>query len=466
MLRYLYISAILLTTYVHGQGTLGSLFEELPADSVYHNALTSHTSLKPVLYNNRLFERKISLSAIGDLNASYDTSFSFRSGLGLEIDYTPAPTWHIRLAAVQGYGNGNPLIPRTFLRYTDPDGYAYTDVRSRVSFTPNKFFNFQAGLDHNFLGEGSRSLLLSDYGTSYPFALIRSHFWRVEYNVMYQFLREGAVSNWESKFGATHHLSFNATDWLNIGVFESVIFQPVDTNLNRGFDAEYLNPIIFYRPQEYSLGSSDNVIMGLDMSARFDKHMVYGQFVIDEFSLTELRAKIGWWANKFGVQLGVKGRLLSDKLFYRLEYNFVRPYTFSHVSDEFNYGNQGHPLGHPLGSNFMELLGELKYQKEKLLCKLFASYVLQGDDKDGISYGGNIYQSYVNRPMEYGHFIGQGVQQNTMRVVLSFSYQLLKNGRLNAFAENHFTYNAKASEMSYRAVAGIRSFLWNDYRNY
>lgn len=467
MIKNLVILLLLIPFEIFGQGKVNHLFEELPSDSTYHNDLTSHTSLKPIINYDPSPSKKLILNGLADMNASYDTSFAYRAGLGLEIDYMPTSKWHIRLAAVQGYGNQQPgVYPKSFLRFDDPSGYGYTDIRSRMSFTPNKFFNFQIGLDHNFIGEGSRSLLLSDYGTSYPFALIRTHFWRLEYNVMYQFLREGSPGHWDSKFAATHHLSFNASKWLNIGLFESVLFQPVDTNLRRGFDVEYLNPVIFYRPQEYSLGSSDNVIMGIDLSAKFANHTLYGQFVIDEFSLTELKAKSGWWANKYGAQLGVKGHYLNNTLFSRLEYNFMRPYTFSHISEALNYGNQGYPISHPYGANFMEILAELKYQKEKLLLKLFANYVLTGLDHNGYSYGGNIYQNYANHPNEFGNFIGQGIQQNRAKIMITGAYQLLKNGKLNVFVENHFNFIAQNNQMSYQVVAGVRSFLWNDYRNY
>lgn len=466
-MKVLLLHIILLTSLLgFSQAHVGYLFEELPQDSLTHQSVQSHTSLKPRLFSYDSSAKKWSTEGIADLNAAYDTSVSLKTGIGFNINFQPSAKWHMRLAAVQGFGIGNSLNPKSFLYYPDQDGFAYTDIRSRASFTPNQFFNFQVGLDHQFLGEGSRSMLLSDYGVSNPFALIRTHFWQLEYNVLYQALREGSSTNWEGKFAASHHLSINPVKWLNIGIFESVLFQPIDTNLRRGFDVEYLNPIIFYRPQEYAIGSSDNVILGLDISARIKEHLIYGQFVIDEFYLSELRAKSGWWANKFGGQFGVKGRLLNRSLFYRLEYNFVRPYTFSHVSEELNYGNQGNAIGHPLGSNFMEVLGVVKYQKDKLLLKAFLSYVLKGYDYNGFSYGGDIYQSYVLRPQEYNNFIGQGLQRNTSKIMLTASYRILKHGNLNAFLENHFDYVAQGNQWTYFGVIGLRSFLWNDYRNY
>jgi hypothetical protein len=243
---------------------------------------------------------------------------------------------------------------------------------------------------------------------------------------------------------------------------------PKDTMLNRGYDAEYLNPVVFYRPQEYSMGSSDNVLIGASLTARYKQHSLYAQFILDEFFLAEVKAKSGWWANKYGGQVGIKGRGSYNgiKTFYRIEYNAVRPYTYAHLNSGQNYGNQGMTLAHPLGGNFMEILGELKGQKGKWTGKLFASYFLQGLDKDGFSYGGNIYQPYTNRPFEYGHLVGQGKGNNGLRINLYVGYCLQKVTNLHVFIENQLRYDSAIDRLSYIPMLGVRSQLWNDYRNY
>ncbi len=469
MKSVLYIVLLLSFTTV-GQGNVGYLVEEMPLDSLQPANLRTHTSLKPAIRLNSPEKNTLSATILGDLNLLSRQSTEYKLGIGAELEATINKKWYIRLAGIEGLSTVDSIFkPKSHLLLPQKTGELYTDIRSRVSYTPDHIFNFQIGLDHNFIGEGSRSLLLSDYGTSYPFGLIRANFWRFEYSVLYQFMKEGTQQNWEGKFMSSHHISFNPTKWLNIGIFESVIFQPKDTNLFRGFDVEYLNPLVFYRPQEYALGSSDNVLLGLELSADWKEHTLYSQFILDEFYLAELRAKSGWWANKFGGQVGLKGRfnLAGEKFFYRTEYNFVRPYTFSHLSQELNYGNQGYALAHPYGSNFMEVLGELKWEDKKWTCSLFANYVLSGKDHDGYSYGGNIYASYTNRPYEYGHFIGQGIQENRFNGIITASYKLLSHGDLRVFAENHFRYSTQNNpNWNYMLVVGLRSRLWNDYRNY
>ncbi len=459
------------------------LYEEMPSDSIHALSLTEHSSILPTIGTIKSF-KKTNTGYISKVNngnyfrahAITDLAFTpadqYRAGLGAFIETQFANKWFVRLAAIDGIGKNDTtfLTPKSFYFERKKDSIiSYLDLRGRVSFTPNHVFNFQAGIDNNFIGEGNRSMLLSDYSAPAPFAQIRTKFWRLEYLMLYQFYREKVKSQWKNKYAASHYLSINATKWLNFGFFETVIFQPKDTTLNRGFDPEYLNPIIFYRPQEYSMGSSDNIILGFQISAKYKGHTVYAQAILDEFSLSELRKKTQWWGNKYGGQFGIKGRFQNTigDFFYRTEFNTARPYTYSHSLLIQNYGNQGYALANPYGGNFAEILGELKWQRSKLGIKFFASYFLKGFDlKDGLSYGGDIYQSYNNRPHEYYNKIGQGEGNNGVRIMLSTSYKIDEASNFQIFIENHIRTNNSLKEQNYYLVVGFRSCLWNDYRNY
>jgi hypothetical protein len=478
MQRLVVLYIIFHTGGLLGQSKTGFVGEEMPLDSVYTPSVFEHSSLQPVVRNvvrhtllkTDSSERRFGVMGIGDAAFFAGDGSTYRAGGGILAEFAPNNKWYARVAGIEGITNataGN-LLPKSYLTEKQSNYTLYTDIRGRVSFSPNEIFNFQAGLDKNFIGEGNRSLFLSDYGKAYPFGMIRTKFWRLEYSVIYQFYREQTSKGRLNKNGATHYISFNAAKWLNIGIFETVIFLPKDTMLNRGYDAEYLNPVVFYRPQEYSMGSSDNVLLGASFKARYKDHTLYGQFILDEFFLTEIKAKSGWWANKYGGQLGIKGRFIKHgiPLFYRVEYNALRPYTYAHLNSGQNYGNLGATLAHPLGANFMEILGELKAQKGKWNAKLFVSYFLQGLDKNGFSYGGDVYQPYTNRPYEYGHYVGQGKSNNGIRALLHVGYCLHQPTNLNVFVENQLRFDTALNKYTYIGAIGIRSQLWNDYRNY
>jgi hypothetical protein len=488
----IFILFIILSNFGLSQNGIGLLYEEMPNDSILPNSLSNHTSIKPQIriFNNTTLSpskffysketindsicRSFTISPILDLGLASGVYGSYRTGIGATFTVDLNEKWYAKISVIEGIGETYSTIfsPKAFyFKKTSNTNYNYTDIRGRISYTPNHIFNFQAGIDHNFIGEGNRSMLLSDYSKPYPFVQIRSTFGRFEYMMLYEFLKEKSATSdvFKSKYSSSHLISYNITKKLNIGIFESVIFSPKDTTLNRGYDAEYLNPAVFFRPQEYSLGSPDNILLGFQASAKYEKHTLYTQVLLDEFLLSELKAKSRWWANKYGGQIGVKGRFtnMNQNYFYRLEMNFARPYTYSHASLSQNYGNQGYSLAHPLGANFYEFLAELKWQSKKWNVKSFLSYYLKGIEKyDGYSYGSDIYLSYNLHKKDYNNKIGNGTKVNGVHLIVTTSYLIENKNNLQIFLENHLTGSTISKEPSYQFVIGIRSCLWNDYRNY
>ena len=157
---------------------------------------------------------------------------------------------------------------------------------------------------------------------------------------------------------------------------------------------------------------------------------------------------------------------MGQNVFYRVEYNFARPYTYSHINGDYNYGNQGQTLTHPYGANFMEGLVELKWQHKKWKAKLFANYFLRGLDDNGVNYGANIYNPYTTRPEDYDHFIGRGYKVNGSVTNIMAAYELTDFGNLNVFVEGRLSYIKQTNNFNPMLVVGVRSLLWNDYRNY
>ncbi len=440
-------------------------------DTNVRNNQHFHTSIKPQHFENFSINdtnhSKIPfiIPALDLIYGGLDST-SYRTGLGFSVQKSIGDKFYVRSSALFGLVKSNNLI-RTNAYFDNHDSLAtqYIDWRARLIYKPNKVFSFQAGIDQNFIGEGCRSLFLSDYGKPYPFALIRANFWKLDYSVLYQFFHEKTPTRGVNKYAATHYLSYNVAKWLNIGVFETVIFQPKDSSLNRRFEPEYLNPFIFYRPQEYSLGSADNVLLGLNLSSNLGNHIIYGQILLDEFLLSEIKAKNGSWTNKFGVQFGVKGKVL-ENFTYRLEGNIVRPYTYAHSSVGQNYGNKNTALAHPFGANFAEILAEIKWKKDKFKIETFLNYTLRGSDSVNTNYGSDIYKSYNSRPYENGHYIGQIISLKNLNSYMRINYTILPKYSFEVFIEQHIRLQIDQKQLNFATLVGLRTNLWNDYHNY
>ncbi|MBL7884243.1 MAG: hypothetical protein JNL69_09250 [Bacteroidia bacterium] len=354
--------------------------------------------------------------------------------------------------------------------------YAYQYFSGFLSYSPNKIFNIQVGQDKHFWGDGYRSLFLSDAGSPYPFMKITTNVWKLTYVNLYTIMKDatnpsGLKKDWLNKYATLHYLGWNATKRITIGVFESVVWQGSDSTRYRGYDVNYLNPIMFFRPTEYSLGSSDNAFVGFNFKVKlFKKQQVYGQLLLDEFLLKEVLKNDGWWANKQAFQLGFKSfdMFKVRHLNFQTEFNYVRPYTYAHGSVQQNYSHMNQPLAHPLGANFWESVSFLNYRHKRLFVEAKFQFARYGADSATTDYGKNIFMSYTNRPKEYGNFTTQGFQTNLITASLRAAYIL--DTRMNFKIELGAAYRIQESAYSKKNIPyvflGIKTDLSNLYDDY
>ncbi|HTA82843.1 MAG TPA: hypothetical protein VK783_07920 [Bacteroidia bacterium] len=324
-------------------------------------------------------------------------------------------------------------------------GYDFYDANGYIDFNFTKHISTQFGQDKNFIGDGYRSLMLSDYSSNYLFWKVDTKIWKFEYvNVFAEMVADNlndytADANYPRKYMALHYLSYHVTKNFDIGLFESITFGNTDTIHNRGYDLNYLNPIIFYNAVENGLGAPDKDHVGFNFKWNFLHHFsLYGTVLLDEFDLPEVLAHTGWWGNKQAFQVGAKYIDLFGikNLDGQLEFNMVPPYTYTHFSFSSvtdysyfaNYSNYNQPLADPNGANFYEGIGILRFQpipKLTLTGKLFVTVI--GLDTAGLDYGSNVMIDYDKRVSDYGNFIGQGAKTTIVYVSGTVTFQLAHN---------------------------------------
>jgi hypothetical protein len=309
--------------------------------------------------------------------------------------------------------------------------YDYFDGRGSIYFNAAKYFNFQFGYDRNFIGNGYRSLLLSDFSANNLFLKVDTRIWKLQYTNLFMELFPQFGTNpgnvlLPKKYAAMHRLGLNVAKNLNIGLFESIIFG----RTNR-FDFSYLNPVIFLRSIEQQNGSPDNAVVGFDYKWNLSHQgQVYGQFILDEFKLSEIRSRTGWWANKFGLQIGGKYIDAFDikNLDLQGEINITRPFTYAHYNSVGNYTHYNQPLAHPLGSDFLEIIGVVRYQpvpKLNFTGKLI--FFNRGVDSVGQNLGNNIFLLTTTRARDYGFTIPSGIKATGVNLSVLGSYEWKEN---------------------------------------
>jgi hypothetical protein len=353
----------------------------------------------------------------------------FRGGLGKNLNFTT--TIYESQGRFADYFNdyanslkpdgGNPaIIPGIGIaKEFKTDAYDFPLAEANLTFTASEFLDIQLGYGRNFIGDGYRSLLFSDGASPYPFVKINTKFWKIKYTNTYTWLKDVRSEvtedrTYATKFSANHYLSWNITNKLNLGFFESVVWANQN---NRGFDVNFVNPIIFYRAVEFSSSSrSGNALLGLTGKYKVNNKVnVYGQFLLDEFSLSEVKKQNQSWKNKFAFQIGAKyyEAFNVKNLVLQVEFNHIRPYVYAHSNVLTNYGHNNQSLGHNWGGNAKEFLLIGRYHKGRFFADAKFTAGVRGLDFDATTdtnnYGGNIYIDYdTNRPLDEGVKIGQG----------------------------------------------------------
>ncbi|MFD2827869.1 gliding motility protein RemB [Leeuwenhoekiella polynyae] len=416
----------------------------------------------------------------------------FQGGLGKKLNFYTV--FYESQGSFAGYFNryarsiapdgGNPaIVPGRGIAAEAADGnFDYPVAEAYLSYSPSQYFNFQFGHGKNFIGDGYRSLLLSDNASPYPFFKMSTTFWKFKYTNTWMSLRDVRSDvvedgSFRTKFMANHYLSFNATKRLNIGLFENVIW----TNDNdRGVDLNYLNPIIFYRAIEFSTGSrGGNALIGLSAKYKFSDHFnAYAQVIIDEFSTGAVFSSTKSYQNKQGVQVGFKyyDAFNIENLQLQFEFNQVRPYVYSNNEIVLNYGHNNQSMAHLWGANFREFIAIARYQNDRWYGAAKAVYGKRGfevGDIDNIYYGGSIYGNDENIPSEFGIEIGQGNAANTFIGNVELGYIVNPSTNFKIYTNVLYRNNAIAEfdavnleESTVWVNFGIRTDIFNWYFDY
>ena len=346
------------------------------------------------------------------------------------------------------------VIPGTGLIKTFGNGgYDFFQARGYITFKPTKSIDVQFGHDRNFIGNGYRSLILSDFAKENLFLKLRTRVWRVDYMNLFSELsdyRFRGVQGLRKKYAAFHYLNLAVIPGkLHVGVFENIVFARNDSTQQPGYEFNYLNPIIFYRAVEHGLNSSDNSFVGFDAKWNALRGVqLYSQFVLDEFHKNEIFGRTGSWVNKWAAQFGMKYLNVAgvSHLDLQVETNLVRPYMYTHFRMDQNWTHYNQPMAHPLGANFKEFLTIVRYQV-KPRWSITAKYfnIVQGADSSldsDIRFGGNVLATYRNRAQETGIEIGDGVKRNIQILDVTTTFQLYQN----LFFDARYVYRNEEAE--------------------
>ncbi|HZY39491.1 MAG TPA: gliding motility protein RemB [Mucilaginibacter sp.] len=357
---------------------------------------------------------------------------------------------------------------RTFLGYND-----WSYVTALMGYRAGKNFIIALGEDKTFIGDGYRSMLLSDYASSYPLLRLTFNLGKnIQYMAMWAYMEDqnavefNVFGNNRRKWGAFHYIDWNITNRASIGFFNAVIDEEAnDHGRLHGFDINYFDPIYF----SSSLGPSgtvpDHTLAGFNGKYKvLDKTTIYGQILFDQ-SLASVDNSSGraW-------QIGFKGSDLFkvNSLNYLFEYNTAAPYTYSNQYPLVNYTELSEPLADPLGANFKEAIGILNYSAGKFDFQGQLDYAKYGLNTGNLNYGKVItLADNTNIPAGSG-VTGQGLSTTLKYAEGTIAYMLNPkyNFRIEAGALLRQETNTQSDTKTVFITLGLRTGFRNLYHDF
>lgn len=255
------------------------------------------------------------------------------------------------------------------------DSFDFSQSGAYFSYAPWKVFDFQFGHHKHFIGDGYRSMFLSDNSFNYPFLRLNLHSvnrkWN--YSILYagmqdlvrlesDALNEGVFR----KKGASFHLlEYKIKERFRIYLTQGTMWPMENSSGEVSFNPAMLNPVMLVQPVFHGMDGKNNSILGGGFSAGITKRLeLYGQLVVGDDAFENI-----------GVQSGVKIYPLKSA-FIQVEANMVSSPVFGSVSEEYDNGfvHYNQPLTQVLYEDFQEVVIRAAYRYKRLIPEVQINY--------------------------------------------------------------------------------------------
>lgn len=355
---------------------------------------------------------------------------------------------------VDEFINENRVVPGQMYGKIGKETQDWAYVSAIVSYAPVKNIHLSLAYGKDFIGDGYRSMLLSDISSNKTSFKFNGTFGDVSIMSIWSYMlnpretenEEFGRSRSLRKYGAFQYVDWNATNELSLGVFHSLLWG------NRSS--------VFYMPDSSGLAlpEGESNMMQVGVNAKYkvlDKAALYGQVLLSR----NVAAQIGFRGfDAFGIQ----------NLNFLGEFNMAQPYSYADGDPLTSYSNYHQPLAHPFGANFNEFVGIVNYSIQKFDFSIQGNYGKYGlDPNQADNYGKNIFKPYYE-PHDQGSSIGQGLSTSLAYLDGRVAYILNPkyNLRLEAGATFRRESNSEWKKSTGMLTLGLRASFRNLYYDF
>ena len=434
-------------------------FWPTPANFIEVNTPDFYLSVNPALSQQQSFERgydqRVYVNSKG-MNA--------RGLIANKIGFKMYVTDNQEMGPVQfrEFLQQNRAVPGAgfWKNFKNNKGVDYIDARGSVDFNITPYVQTSFGYDQHFMGDGYRSIFRSNFSAPALYLSLHTRVGKFDYYNLFNEIISFPVSRgdvlFNKKYMATHHLSYMVTPWLRLGLFESMVFARTNK-----FDISYLNPIILTNTALRRKNGENNANLGFDFKANLPYNMqLYGQYLIDNLDGgNENSDKTNGW------QIGGKALDVFNipNLDVQAEINQVRPFTYSRGDSVTQYTNYLQPLAHPLGANFREYIGIVRYQPfPRWMAEAKLIYWNQGVNTQ-INWGSNPNILSDSRTDVGGNLFLKGEPLKVLNASGLLAFEVRENLFIEAMALVRMQRKGDP-EVERNTVMGTLGIRWNMFR--
>ncbi len=360
-------------------------------------------------------------------------------------------------------------------KFLDNKQFDFSRAEAYLSFSPNKYLSFQFGHSKHFIGDGYRSLILSDNSFSYPFFKSTFTFNQFQYVLLWNQYQSfsGAYYNYhERKYNALSYLSWIPASGFEISLIESIIWPGNTAENNSNFNLNFFNPLILSRTFQYGLNNEKNILLGLNTRIKiYPFAQFFSQFVLDKTD-SEIQAQ-----NNYAFQIGIKhfdffhNKVSNQTLYLHSEYNYIKPYTYTWNYEKQSFSHYNQSIAHPMGTGLKEILGTIRYQYKDLSVSIRGTYIISSIDSINTNFGSDLFKANSVEPgitSNIGNTPGQGIKNELLHVYSELSLLINPSANLQMFFGMHFRNNMSlyAKTESLFFSFGIKTNLTNYYYDF
>lgn len=352
----------------------------------------------------------------------------------------------------------------------DLKGKDFNYINGFLSINWNKYLNLTFGLSKFFIGNGYRSLILSDNASPFPFLNFNLKFSKVYYQLIFTEFENFKVKYYYThtkKYGKYIILAYKPTKNIELTFVDATLWPTIQKGLYKNaVNYKYFVPIPIFQNTTSVLDSTKNEILAANIFLTNNFLGIYTQFVLNKWGKTNFE-------KRYGFQIGIKiydillNNFKNTRFSTILEYNHCQPFVYSSNKENLSFSHLNESLTSPIGANYKEFLIIGIFEIKRFRAFFQYNNILTSYDEPQTNYGRDILKPNSTATAAYMANVGYGNHTKIKILKLRLSFVLNPKIDWQIFIEKNYRIPEFVNKKSENYLSfGIISYIWNVYTDF